>query len=199
MQSSSSSAGGVVRYATVPNLISAVRLLAAPALVALAAGELGAAFLALAVALLMTDWVDGRLARLWNQQTVFGARLDAFSDATIYVCIAWGVWLLRPDEFWGERFWLIAVLGSYVLSLVVCLVKFGCLPNYHTRLAKASWFFVMVGVIVMLLGFSIWPMRLALAAVTAANFESIAVTLTLRRWRSDVSSIRAAMREPEVA
>ena len=57
----------------------------------------------------------------------------------------------------------------------------------------------MVGVIVMLLGFSIWPMRLALAAVTAANFESIAVTLTLRRWRSDVSSIRAAMRDPEAA
>jgi CDP-diacylglycerol--glycerol-3-phosphate 3-phosphatidyltransferase len=191
---SSTAAGGFVQYATVPNLISVVRLIAAPILIVLAAWDLNAAFLGLALVLLMTDWVDGRIARAWNQQTVFGARLDAFSDVAIYLCIGCGVWLLRPDEFWNERFWLIAVIATYLLSLVVCLFKFGCLPNYHTRLAKSCWLLVTVGVVAMLLNFSIWPLRVALAAVTAANVESIAVTLILRRWRPDVNSLSAAWR-----
>jgi CDP-diacylglycerol--glycerol-3-phosphate 3-phosphatidyltransferase len=185
-----------VRYVTVPNVISIVRLLAAPALIALGAWDMSAAFLALAIVLLFTDWVDGRIARAWKQETTFGARLDAISDATIYACIAVGIWLLRPEEFWAERYWLMVLVSSYLLSLLVCLIKFGCLPNYHTRLAKTSWFLVTVGVIAFLLGYP-WPIRLAMAAVTVANFESIAVTLTLRRWRADINSLADAVRKPD--
>jgi CDP-diacylglycerol--glycerol-3-phosphate 3-phosphatidyltransferase len=183
----------VVRYVTVPNVISIVRLLAAPALVVLAAWEMGTAFLALTILLLLTDWIDGRIARAWKQETTFGARLDAISDATIYACIAGGVWLLRPEDFLAERYWLIVLGTTYLLSLAACFAKFGCLPNYHTRLAKTSWFLVTVGVIAFLFGYP-WPIRVAMAVVTAANFESIAVTLTLRQWRPDVSSLAEAMR-----
>jgi cardiolipin synthase (CMP-forming) len=182
-----------VRYITVPNVISVVRLLAAPGLVALAAWGMATAFLALALVLLMTDWVDGRIARAWKQESTFGARLDALCDVAIYLFIAAGLWLLRPEQFWAERYWLIAILASYLLSAAVCLAKFGCLPNYHTRTAKASWLFVTVGVVAFLFDY-FWPIRLAMAIVIAANFESIAVTLALRRWRADVSSLPDAIR-----
>lgn len=159
--------------------------------------DFGTAFLALAVVLLMTDWVDGRLARAWNQETVFGARLDAFSDVAIYVCIAVGILVLRPEAFWDERFWLAAIVGSYILSLVVCLLKFRCVPNYHTRLAKTCWLLVTVGVILFLLDIAVWPLRVAFAAVIAANVESMAVTLALRQWRSNIKSLAEAIRRPD--
>jgi CDP-diacylglycerol--glycerol-3-phosphate 3-phosphatidyltransferase len=182
------------QYVTVPNLISVTRLAIAPVLLALAAHDWTVAFLGLAVTLLMTDWIDGRLARAWNQQTAFGARLDAACDVAIYAFIAWGIWVLKPDVFWDLRYGLAVVVLSYLLSMVVCLFKFGCLPNYHTRLSKLSWLMVTVGVIVLLLGLSAWPMWLAFAVVTAANFESMAVTFTLRRWRADVRSVAEARR-----
>lgn len=199
MHSSSSPLRRLVAYANVPNLISITRLLVAPVVVGLAAKGHNLAFLGLALTLLLTDWVDGRIARAWNQQTTFGARLDAFCDVAIYACIAWSLWLLRPDEVWDERYLLIAVLASYVLSLTVSLAKFGCLPNYHTRLAKISWGLVTVGVVAMSLELSIWPMRIALAAVTAANIESMTVTAVLKQWRPDISSVTDALRRPEQA
>ena len=188
---------GPVKYLTIPNCISASRLLAAPVLVVLAYWDQEMLFLGIALLLLLTDWVDGRIARAFGQETTFGARLDAFSDVTIYLCVTIGIGILRAEQFWAERFWLAGIAGSYLLSLAVCLVKFGCLPNYHTRLSKTSWLLVTVGVTAMLLDFSMWPLRLAFAAVIAANLESIAVTLTLRRWRTDVSSLLEAVRRPE--
>jgi phosphatidylglycerophosphate synthase len=189
-----------VKYLTIPNCISAARLLAAPVLVVLAAWGYEPLFLGIALLLLLTDWVDGRIARAYGQETTFGARLDAFSDVAIYICITIGIGVLRTEQFWTERYWLAGIGGSYLLSLAVCLVKFRCLPNYHTRLSKISWLLVTVGVTAMLLDdsrWSMWPLRLAFAAVIAANFESIAVTLTLRRWRTDVSSLLEAVRRPE--
>lgn len=184
-----------MRYVTVPNAISIVRLLAAPGLIVLARWDMATAFLALAILLLLTDWIDGHLARAWNQQTAFGARLDSISDATIYTFIAIGVWVLRPSEFWAERYWLIALAASYALSLAVCFVKFGRLPSYHLRSAKISWLLATVGIIAFLFGYP-WPIRLATSVVTAANLEAIAVTLTLRRWRTDLNSLAEAVRDP---
>lgn len=198
-RSSSLSSSRHASYVTVPNVISVVRLLLAPVVVGLAAQEYELGFLALALTLLLTDWVDGRIARGWGQQTTFGARLDAFCDVAIYACIAWSLWLLQPEQVWGERYFLIALAVTYVLSLTVCLAKFGCLPNYHTRLAKVSWGLVTLGVVAMTLRLSIWPMRIALAMVTAANLESIAVTMALRSWRPDVESLLDARRRPQPA
>ncbi|MCT8161661.1 CDP-diacylglycerol--glycerol-3-phosphate 3-phosphatidyltransferase [Pseudoruegeria sp. SHC-113] len=67
-----------------PNILTVLRLLAAPAL--------GLVFLGLAapyaewIALLLfigaslTDWVDGYLARAWKQESRFGAMLDPIAD-----------------------------------------------------------------------------------------------------------------------
>jgi CDP-diacylglycerol--glycerol-3-phosphate 3-phosphatidyltransferase len=184
-----------VRYVNVPNVISMVRLLAAPGLIVLAAWDMAAAFLALAILLLLTDWIDGHLARAWNQQTTFGARLDSISDATIYAFIAVGVWVLRPAEFWAERYWLIALAASYAVSLAASFVKFGRLPSYHLRSAKVSWLLTTAGVVAFLFGYP-WPIRLAMATVTASNLEAIAVTLTLGRWRTDLNSLADAVRDP---
>jgi CDP-diacylglycerol--glycerol-3-phosphate 3-phosphatidyltransferase len=67
-----------------PNILTALRLAAAPALVlilALFPGTAGgwAAFLLFVVAA-ATDWLDGKLARAWNAQSAFGKMLDPIAD-----------------------------------------------------------------------------------------------------------------------
>ncbi|HEX2031845.1 MAG TPA: CDP-alcohol phosphatidyltransferase family protein [Actinomycetota bacterium] len=69
------------RVATVPNLLSAIRILLIPVFVALLIGEGTrlAGFLLMA-AVVATDWVDGIIARRTGQVTELGKLLDPVAD-----------------------------------------------------------------------------------------------------------------------
>ncbi|MEM6729391.1 MAG: CDP-diacylglycerol--glycerol-3-phosphate 3-phosphatidyltransferase [Pseudomonadota bacterium] len=73
-----------------PTLLTTLRLLAAPG-IALAFLFLPRPFadwaaLTLFIGAALTDWVDGRLARAWRQETPLGAMLDPIADKAIVLC-----------------------------------------------------------------------------------------------------------------
>ncbi|MDC0011663.1 CDP-diacylglycerol--glycerol-3-phosphate 3-phosphatidyltransferase [Octadecabacter sp.] len=92
----------------IPNILTLVRLLAAPgvAIMFLYFARPWADWFALVlfVVAATTDWVDGYLARAWNQQTKFGAMLDPIADkamvviALLVICGFSGMdpWILLP-------------------------------------------------------------------------------------------------------
>lgn len=73
----------------IPNLLTVLRLLAAPgvALMFLYFHRPWADWFALAlfVGAAVTDWFDGYLARLWKQESKFGAMLDPIADKAMVV------------------------------------------------------------------------------------------------------------------
>ena len=92
----------------IPNILTLLRLLAAPgvAIMFLYFARPYADWFALIlfVVAATTDWVDGYLARAWNQQTKFGAMLDPIADkamvviALLVICGFSGMdpWILLP-------------------------------------------------------------------------------------------------------
>ena len=74
---------------TLPNILTTLRLLAAPgvAVMFLYFNRPWADFLALAlfVCAAVTDFVDGYLARLWKQESRYGAMLDPIADKAMVV------------------------------------------------------------------------------------------------------------------
>src|SRR5690606_31818012 len=74
---------------TIPNTLTVLRLLAAPgvAIMFLYFSRPWADWLALAlfVGAAITDWFDGYLARLWKQESRFGAMLDPIADKAMVV------------------------------------------------------------------------------------------------------------------
>ncbi|PRY23831.1 CDP-diacylglycerol--glycerol-3-phosphate 3-phosphatidyltransferase [Aliiruegeria haliotis] len=74
---------------TIPNILTVVRLLAAPLviLVFLVLPHPYADWIALVlfVGAAMTDWFDGYLARAWGQQTKLGTMLDPIADKAMVV------------------------------------------------------------------------------------------------------------------
>lgn len=72
-----------------PNILTLLRLLAAPgvAIMFLYFTRPWADWFALVlfVVAATTDWIDGYLARAWNQQTKFGAMLDPIADKAMVV------------------------------------------------------------------------------------------------------------------
>lgn len=91
---------------TLPNILTVLRLLAAPGLAVmfLYFHRPAADFLALALFLsaAITDFFDGYLARLWKQESKFGAMLDPIADKAM-VAIA----LLVIVGYSGMSPWLI--------------------------------------------------------------------------------------------
>ena len=74
---------------TVPNILTVLRLLAAPgvAIMFLYFSRPAADWFALILFVLaaVTDWVDGYLAREWKQETKLGAMLDPIADKAMVV------------------------------------------------------------------------------------------------------------------
>ncbi len=182
------------RFWTVPNVLCLIRLSGAPWLLLLAWLDRPFAFLGWYVFLAITDWIDGKLAILLNERSVYGARLDSWADATMYgSLLAGGLWL-RWDLLYGEIAWIVPPVACYAASTAVGFWKFGRWPSYHTRAAKTSWLLVLVGAASLIGGWSLWPLRLASVAVTLTNVEAILISCLLRSWHADIPSLYHAWR-----
>jgi cardiolipin synthase (CMP-forming) len=174
---------------TLPNLICFARLAGSFVLLAFAVVGWRLAFVGLFVALSLSDWIDGKLARWLHQRSKFGASLDSFADAALYTGLIGGSLLLSWETLQHEFVWLAVGISSYVLTTGAGLWKYGRVPSYHTYGAKATqWLALMAGGLVVL-GWSVWPLRFAVIAATLTNLEAIAITCVLKEWRTDVLTI----------
>jgi len=116
-------AGGALRdpgdrIFTVPNAISVARLAGVPVflwLVLVPHADWWAVGLLIAAGL--SDWLDGKLARAWNQQSRLGQVLDPAADRLYIAAILIGL-AVRGIIGW----WLVAVLVSRELVLGVALL-----------------------------------------------------------------------------
>jgi CDP-diacylglycerol--glycerol-3-phosphate 3-phosphatidyltransferase len=91
---------------TIPNILTIIRLLAAPgvAVMFLYFNRPWADWFALIlfVSAALTDWIDGSLARAWNQETKIGAMLDPIADKAMVV-----IALLVITGFSGMDPWIL--------------------------------------------------------------------------------------------
>jgi CDP-diacylglycerol--glycerol-3-phosphate 3-phosphatidyltransferase len=173
----------------VPNVLSAFRLAGSVVLFGLALAKIPDAFGWLLAALLVSDWIDGKLAIAWRQQTTFGARLDSVADASMYSALLFGLIWLFHDLFLREWKWFAAVVASYALTSSAGLIKFRRFPSYHTRAAKTCWLLVSLAALAVFTSGLVWPVRVAAAAVVWTNLEATLMTFVLDRWQVNVPSL----------
>ncbi len=125
------------RLLTVPNVLSLLRLAGVPLFLWLLLGPQYDLLAMLVLALSgITDWLDGKLARLLNQSSRLGELLDPAVDRlyTLTTLLAFGMRDILP-------WWVIAVLigRDVVLSLALPVLRhhgYGPLPVHY--LGKAA-------------------------------------------------------------
>lgn len=183
------------RLLTIPNIICFIRLFGSFALVVIAWFDQSELFLWMFLLLAVSDWVDGKLAILLNQRSVYGARLDSWADTALYGALLVGSVMMFGEVLLGEIAWLVPPIAAYVISIAAGLWKYRRWLSYHTRAAKIGWFLTMIGTIGLFTDWSLWPLRAALAFTTLTNLEALAITAVSPIWRTDVTSIYHAWRE----
>jgi CDP-diacylglycerol--glycerol-3-phosphate 3-phosphatidyltransferase len=138
------------RIWTIPNALSVLRLLGVPLFLWLLLGPQADGW---AVAVLMvsgvTDWADGKLARVLGQSSRLGALLDPAADR-LYIVATLVAFVLRDVV----PLWVVAVLLGRELVLGVMLLvlgRYGYPPLQVHYLGKAATFILLYAFPVLLI------------------------------------------------
>lgn len=179
----------------IPNSLSLFRIVAAPFLLLTGWFEMPNLFFILFGMMLLSDALDGIIARMLDQTSELGARLDSYGDILTYLSTPIAAWWLWPDIVKEEVYYIIAAIIIYILPAVFALQKFGKLASYHTWITKASAVLMSIGVVV-LLGFeNNLLFHIAIYFLLIEMIENIIITLILPKQKSDVHSIWHAWKE----
>lgn len=174
---------------TLPNLLSLLRLALTPVLLVLAWQGQERWFLGVLAGSLVSDVLDGFFARLLNQHTALGGRLDSWADLSVYLATPLCVWWLWPEIVQREAPWVLLVVAGYLLPLLFGLLKYRRLPSYHTWAAKAAAWLLCLGGLVLVLDGPAWPFHLAALVLAASALEELLLTLLLPAWKPDIPSL----------
>jgi CDP-diacylglycerol--glycerol-3-phosphate 3-phosphatidyltransferase len=151
----------VHRYSYLPNLLSSLRIALAPAILAAAVSDSRPGFWVLLGTALVSDAVDGRIARLWQAETPLGARLDQWGDALTMIATAIGIDFLWPGVIETEWTWALVALAGYLLIGVKRLLSASDAVKRPTWYSTAISWFIPLSLIPLLVAGNPWPFRYA--------------------------------------
>jgi cardiolipin synthase len=176
-----------------PNALSALRLALAPVLLALARAGEQRAFVCCLLVSLVTDVLDGKIARRTGRTSELGAVLDSWADFVSYASLLPSVWWLRPDFVRAEATWLLVAVTGYLAPVLLGVLRYGRLTSYHTRGAKLAAYVNGAGAVVVFTGGPALPFRVATVVLALVELEEVAITLVLPEWRANVRSLAHAV------
>jgi cardiolipin synthase (CMP-forming) len=138
------------RVLTLPNALSLLRLLGVPLFLWLVLTEHDEAAVLVLMVSGVTDWLDGKIARRWNQMSRLGQLLDPTADRLYILATLVGLSVREIVPWWLT----VALVGrDALLSLTLPLLRrhgHGPLPVHF--LGKAATFNLLCGFPLLLLG-----------------------------------------------
>jgi len=195
---------------SLPNLLTLFRALAAvPVTAFVLAGWWEAAFVLFAVAA-ATDWLDGYLARKWDQTSDFGRFLDPIADKLMVAAVL--LLLMVPfstladgGSLWGYLY-IVAAIAIILRELFVSGLREFLGPKGIvvpvSGLAKWKTALQLVAIAALLLGGALWPHTpdFSYVATRVIGFGLVVLALAaVVAWITAWSYLRAGLRHMETS
>jgi len=180
-------------FVTWPNLLSAFRLAIIPVQMGLAWSGQAGIFSAIFLGQILSDFLDGFLARRLRQVSELGAKLDSWADLATYMSVPLCAWWLWPELVRRESSFLLAGVAGYLIPVAVGFCKYRRLTSYHTWISKASAVLMPAGLLILFAQGPVWPFHLATVLFVISGVEEILITLVLPGYRSNVATLWHAL------
>jgi phosphatidylglycerophosphate synthase len=178
-----------------PNLLSATRIGLMPAVLAVAIAGSRVGFTILITASLLTDALDGFLARRLNAFSEFGRKLDSVADYLTMITGLAGIALLWPDIMKRELPWVVSGLAAFFAVIVYGFARLGRAPCYHTWASKAGVVLCALSLIPLLAGWTAVPFHFAITLMMLAGVEELAITVIVPRHTGEIASVWHAVQQ----
>jgi phosphatidylglycerophosphate synthase len=177
-----------------PNLLSGARLALAPAILIMAMAASRPWFIALLSASLLSDALDGFLARRLDAHSELGRKLDSVADYLTMITGLSGIALLWPEITRRELPWIAAGLTAFFAVVVYGFIRLGRAPCYHTWAAKAGAVACAFSLIPLLSGHTAMPFHAAIVLQVIAGIEEMAIVLMIPTHEGAMATIWHAMK-----
>jgi phosphatidylglycerophosphate synthase len=177
-----------------PNLISATRLALMPAVLGAAVARERELFVGLIAFSLLTDAVDGYLARRLGAESEFGRKLDSAADYVTLFTGTTGIALLWPEVVRRELPWILTGVAAFLAVIVLGLVRLGRAPCYHTWASKSGAILCPLTLIPLLTGGPAWPFHTVILFLILTGLEEVAILVVLPRHAGEMPTLWHAWR-----
>lgn len=138
---------------------------------------------------LISDILDGIIARKFQVATATLRRLDSQADMMFWLSIGISTWLIYPDLIQDHMIEIRILLGLEAFCYVLSLVKFKKESASHAFLSKL-WGLTLLSVFTSMLGFHYAGIMfyVSLTVGYLAHLDRLLITLLLPQWTHDVPS-----------
>ena len=176
----------------IPQALILFRFLMAPAILGLAyfiGEESKPVILVLMYLGLISDILDGIIARKQNVSTATLRRLDSQTDMIFWLSIGFATWMLYPKLIYDNRIAIWAILAMEASVYIISLLRFKRETCTHAFLSKL-WGITLLIAFTSLIGFNHagFPFSLAIIMGLISHIDRILITLILPTWTHDIPS-----------
>lgn len=183
------------RWRHLPNAISTARLFSTPILLVLILERQRGAFTWLLLAALLSDIVDGLLARGFDLGTELGARLDSIADVLVTLIGVAGVLVFEPAFVRAHGLVLLGVVALYLLELGAALARYGRISSFHTFLSRVAAYAQGIFIISLLLfGYHALVFYTMIALSAIGTTEELLLLYVLPEWEANVGGLYRVLR-----
>ncbi len=179
----------------IPNALSVFRIIAAPILLALVVFNEQNLFKWLLLASLISDILDGLIARMLKQESQLGARLDSIGDMSTFLVTIFGLFKFHETFLSVYKIQIFIVLSFYFLETGLSLLRFRAISSFHTYLARINAY--LQGIFIMslfLFGFKAWLFYPAVVVSLLAYTEEMIILFVLNEMQSNVKGLYWVLR-----
>jgi phosphatidylglycerophosphate synthase len=177
-----------------PNLITATRIALSPAVLMVAVAGSKPWFVGLISATLLTDALDGYLARRLNARSDLGRKLDSAADYLTLIIGLAGIALLWPEIMRREMPWIVAALVAFFAVIVVGFVRLGRAPCYHTWISKIGAVGCAFSLIPLLSGGTALPFHALTILQVIGGLEELLIVVLVPRHTGEMPTVWHAWR-----
>lgn len=144
---------------------------------------------------LLSDVLDGIIARRLGVSTEKMRRMDSSVDNIFYMCVIASVFILNPDFMYTNAAALIILVSAEAIVYIVSYAKFGREVATHA-LASKFWSLILFATLtsLMLEYDTTFLFQLCFYVGLITRLEILVILVLLKKWTADVPSFYHAIR-----
>lgn len=181
----------------VPNALSAYRLVALPFIIASIFYGNKNLFITLIIVNLITDFLDGFIARTFHLETELGAKLDSLADMGTYISAVAGMLVLEKEFVNNHTNALVLLIFLYLLPYIISFLRFRQLNSFHLYSSKAVAYIQGIFIISYFIwGYLDWYFYFMIIVSCASYLEEIYIVAFIKKLRSNLKSVYHFIKNP---
>lgn len=171
---------------TLPNMLSFTRLILSFGFLMIRPFSIN--FYIIFMICVLTDILDGYIARKTNNMTTFGEKLDSLADFLLVIIFIYRIFPLIEVPYW-LIFWISIIACIRIISMLVVYLKFKTFGMLHTYLNKFTGFLLLLGALLMpVIHINILGSILCTFGIISA-IEELIIHLSSKVYEADHKSI----------